>query len=347
MKRHLRQSNHPKSPLSIPEDSPMTQIHPQAKLGSLEELRGQLSRFILHNDYRDRIIDLYEGFSDEHWFEQEVIECFGDLCEIESGITFLSALHQKMHPPISAWIDTIVHVFNSLAMHESGCNLLLASYSFMSGSDRAMIARYIFSEFPRLPFTSDSFRDLFYECVVANRNDFDVFRSLFDIQWLDRPEFAPLFAAFILGVPTSMYTELADTVLADIEFFCRDPLFVELVRAVVIRGPQNARDRVFRYAIGLKDDELLRSPGMAKLLIIVTENASADQIEQLFVRLAKTCLIHEPNEELFIKLMGVAPLRTKAAFIIQHVEALTRLGTDRIKMEVNLFESELALRRGG
>jgi hypothetical protein len=288
---------------------------------------------------------LYTGSTENDWFELELVGLFGTLCELSSGIAFLSSLQRKMLLPISAWTSGLFSMMKCLVRQESGCGLLLNVFQFGSANERGTVARYLFRDFPRLPFSSSAFCDLFHECVAANRSDFDVLKPLFEVKWLDNPQFAPLFAAVMLGVGDSMYIEIADAIIADLDFFCKDMQFVDLVRAVIVRGPQKARDAVFASALGLADEGVKRTQGKKESRRAMIDEANADQIDQLFAKLAQQCANGEPDESLFLEAMGIGSLKTRAIFVSQNWEALARLGTEKVKDQFSMLESELLLRR--
>jgi hypothetical protein len=317
---------------------------PPSTLSSLEEIRGVVAHCLPQPYYRQRIYQLFRGSTDGNWLELELVDCFEPLCEIESGIQFLHQMHKKMPEPIRQWTNGVFAMMKMLVSNDCGCLLMLDALDFGSISNFAAVAGYIFTEFPRLLYTSDTFRELFYRLVFLLRTEFELLVPLIEFNWLEQKQFACLFATFLLGITEPMYFAFCDSILASLVFYSYDSQLHEVVGAIVVRGPQRVRDAVFSYIISIPDCQFRVVEGLRAVARRVAQEATRDQCDQLLAKVARSFTVNAPNVELLVVIMSVCPLREKAAFICQNRNWVTNKPTRRLMEEVYRLECEILLR---
>jgi hypothetical protein len=182
-----------------------------------------------------------------------------------------------------------------------------------------MVARLVFSEFYNFKWSSRWFQDLLYECVYYRRNDFNLFQPLLLFNWLDKKQFAPLFCIFLQAVSHTMYDFISNPILANVDHYARDPDLHHIVLALIARGPQTVRDRIFDFFVAIRDADFRRD-AIKSVLVRFAEEATQDQGEQMFAKFSVSVQTASWSlsdyDAILAAVLSVCPLTEQVRFVI-------------------------------
>jgi hypothetical protein len=317
---------------------------PRREPETLEEFHGLIARYVQLGEYRCWLARLYDGSPNQDWFLFELVGCMGSLCELEGGVQFVWQIHKRLQYIHACWREGLFSVIEHLVKCESGCLILCDIFTQGSADEQSMVARLVFSEFYNFNWSSRWFQDLFYECVYHRRNDFDLFQPLLLVNWLEKKQFTPLFCIFLQSMSDAMYDFISHSLLSDVDHYVRDPELHRIVLALIARGPQAVRDRIFNFLMTVSDADFKGDP-IKSVLVRFAEEATQDQSEQMLARFAKTMQTSSWSlgdcDAVLAAILSVCPLKEQVRFIIFEQAAIRIASGWRMKKQLVAVESAL------
>jgi hypothetical protein len=317
---------------------------PRREPETLEEFHGLVARYVQLGEYRRWLARLYDGSPNQDWFIFELTRCMSSLCEVEGGVQFVWQIHKRLKFVLPCWRESLFSVIEHLVKCESGCLILCDIFAQGTIEEQSMVARLVFSEFYNFKWASRWFQDLFYECVYHRRNDFDLFQPLLLVNWLDKRQFTPLFCIFLQGMSDAMYDFISNSILSNLDHYARDVDLHRIVIALIARGPQAVRDRIFNFLMAVRDAEF-RGDAIKAVLVRFAEEATHDQSEKMLARFSMS--VQSANwslsdcDAILTAILSVCPLTEQIRFVMFGQGAIRRASGWRMKEQLVAIESAL------
>jgi hypothetical protein len=312
-------------------------------LRSLEQIKGIISRYVPYSSCRAQILRAYHGSAAHDWFLQELSATIPDLIHIESGISFLSAVDQKIQAPAAEWTQSLLENLEALIEFPRGCDLIAGHFSRSSPELKLSIARFMFTQFPELHFSSPPFQNMMRMCIEEYQQDFEALRPLFEFDWIEQHEYISVFCLLLDTVSEPFFEVLIEPFLADVMRFASHPHLYPVIVHLIHRASLQVRARLFARLVVVSDREL-SLVCVQKVVCAMIEETTHDQLEQFYIRIAQYFRTSIDCERVVAALLSVGPVRANLHFLMQNVKFVELMKGTRFRTALAALEGAMKSR---
>ncbi|KAK8838800.1 hypothetical protein M9Y10_032839 [Tritrichomonas musculus] len=245
-----------------------------SSINSLNDFRGNTSKYVEYTDMRDKMIEYFSGTSDDLWFIQEIIDELSSILVYDSGSLFVIELSKKIAFPIKEWNDCMIQNAELILSSNDGPNIFLTLLSTMEKYQIYDLSNTIFNNFHRWAdanfSTSKSpskihdflkhqnlIRILFKKLIIFCRQDENYYKPLLLMDYFQNTRY--LFILELLIQETN-YSAAIKIILDNFDFCAKTSQFTNLIIFLYEHKDKSVRKFIFNQLIAKHKANFLKEP---------------------------------------------------------------------------------------